>query len=242
MPGLVCVWRLTVAPSEEEMERAYAAALRPGQPLADRESSGVGTAVPVPRLLSTAHDHGGSLLHPAGWTHVDPNPPESMQHRLRQRLKRHARARWPHVDTIAVRFRAGFAYVAAELPDGESLPLCRLRFTGVLHTWASPSTWPATTATGTTSCPADCQWGLRGSTRLHRRPLHQRSRTNHPGADRTRRPRRPARLGQDQLQALIARGQIDAAAVVSSHEIRAELCSTRTSGIRRVGRTDLRGA
>ncbi len=99
MPGLVRVWRLTVAPSEEEMERAYAAALRPGQPLADRESSGVGTAVPVPRLLSTAHDHGGSLLHPAGWTRVDPNPPESMQHRLRQRLKRHARARWPHVDT-----------------------------------------------------------------------------------------------------------------------------------------------
>ncbi|MEU6971213.1 hypothetical protein AB0A71_26445 [Kitasatospora aureofaciens] len=63
------------------------------------------------------------------------NPPESMQHHLRQRLGRHARERWPQVAAITVRFRAGFAYVAAELADGQSLPLCRLRFTGVLHTW-----------------------------------------------------------------------------------------------------------
>lgn len=63
------------------------------------------------------------------------NPPESMQHHLRQRLNRHARARWPHVEAIVVRFRAGSAYVAAELTDEGSLPLCRLRFTGVLHTW-----------------------------------------------------------------------------------------------------------
>ncbi|WP_219664946.1 hypothetical protein [Streptomyces bambusae] len=63
------------------------------------------------------------------------NPPESMLHRLRQRMSRCARERWPHVDAVTVRFRAGFAYVAAELPDGHSLPLCRLHFTGVLHTW-----------------------------------------------------------------------------------------------------------
>ena len=63
------------------------------------------------------------------------NPPESMQHHLRRRLDRHARACWPRVDAITVRFRAGFAYVAAELRGGESLPLCRLRFTGALHTW-----------------------------------------------------------------------------------------------------------
>jgi len=37
---------------------------------------------------------------------------------------------------IQVRFRAGFAYVAGELPDEEEpLTPCRLRFTGVLHTW-----------------------------------------------------------------------------------------------------------
>ncbi|MET9388531.1 hypothetical protein ABZY09_48165 [Streptomyces sp. NPDC002928] len=63
------------------------------------------------------------------------NPPESMQHHLRQRLNRHARERWPHVNAITVRFRSGFAYVAAELPGEEPLPLCRLRFTGALHTW-----------------------------------------------------------------------------------------------------------
>lgn len=64
------------------------------------------------------------------------NPPESMQHHLRQRLTEHARSRWPQVGDVEVRFRAGFAYVSAELKDeAEPLPLCRLRFTGVLHTW-----------------------------------------------------------------------------------------------------------
>lgn len=62
------------------------------------------------------------------------NPPESMQHHLRQRLNSHARERWPQVNAITIRFRAGFAYVAAELPGGQNLPLCRLRFTGVLQT------------------------------------------------------------------------------------------------------------
>jgi hypothetical protein len=66
---------------------------------------------------------------------VPKNPPETMQHHMRHRLNRHGRERWPHVDAITVRFRAGFAYVAAELPNEQSLPLCRLRFTGVLHTW-----------------------------------------------------------------------------------------------------------
>lgn len=64
------------------------------------------------------------------------NPPESMQHHLRQRLTEHARSRWPQVEAIEVRFRSGFAYVAAELKGEEGpVPLCRLRFGGVLHTW-----------------------------------------------------------------------------------------------------------
>lgn len=93
MPGLVRVRELTVAPfGEQETERAYAASLRPDQPLADRESSAAGTAVLAPRLLTTAHDHAGGLLHPAGWTRADPNPLESVQHHLRQHLNRHARA------------------------------------------------------------------------------------------------------------------------------------------------------
>lgn len=66
---------------------------------------------------------------------VPKNPPESMQHSLRQRLNDHARDRWPQLTGVTVRYRAGFAYVEGELTDSERLPLCCLRFTGVLHTW-----------------------------------------------------------------------------------------------------------
>ncbi|MEU3734180.1 hypothetical protein AB0E81_33030 [Streptomyces sp. NPDC033538] len=64
------------------------------------------------------------------------NPPESMQRHLRNRLNAHATARWPQVDSVEVRFRSGFAYVEAQLKDKDGpVPLCSLRFTGVLHTW-----------------------------------------------------------------------------------------------------------
>lgn len=63
------------------------------------------------------------------------NPPESMQVSLRQRLTAHARTHWPQLAGVSIRYRTGFAYVVGELMDGEELPLCRLRFTGVLHTW-----------------------------------------------------------------------------------------------------------
>lgn len=52
------------------------------------------------------------------------------------RLNTRAKERWPQLGGIQVRFRVGFAYVAGKLPSKEEpLPLCRLRFTGVLHTW-----------------------------------------------------------------------------------------------------------
>lgn len=63
------------------------------------------------------------------------NPPKSMQHHLRQRLNEYARDRWPQLQQVQIRYRAGFAYLDAVLPDGNVQPLCRLRFTGVLHTW-----------------------------------------------------------------------------------------------------------
>jgi hypothetical protein len=66
---------------------------------------------------------------------VPKNPPESMQHHLRQRLNARAGERWPQLSRVQVRFRAGFAYVDGELKDGEQVPLCRLRFGGVLHSW-----------------------------------------------------------------------------------------------------------
>jgi hypothetical protein len=63
------------------------------------------------------------------------NPPESMQHHLRVRLNEHAKARWPQLARVDVRFRTGFAYIDGIEPGGDVLKLCRLRFTGVLHTW-----------------------------------------------------------------------------------------------------------
>ncbi len=37
--------------------------------------------------------------------------------------------------TIAIRYRAGFAYVDGVLPDGQALPLCRLRYAGSASMW-----------------------------------------------------------------------------------------------------------
>jgi hypothetical protein len=85
---------------------------------------------------------------------VPKNPPDSMQHSLRQRLNAHAKQHWPQLAGVTVRYRAGFAYVTGELTDQEPLSLCRLRFTGVLHTWGfalylgdpTPDTPPRTSA------------------------------------------------------------------------------------------------
>ena len=56
--------------------------------------------------------------------------PTSTQTSLWQRLTSHAEQRWPQISRINTRYRAGFAYVDGLLPDGEVLPLCRLRYAG----------------------------------------------------------------------------------------------------------------
>jgi hypothetical protein len=48
-------------------------------------------------------------------------------------LRTHARSRWPALDSVAVRFRGQFAYLDGHLPDGEVMPLCRLRYGGSAH-------------------------------------------------------------------------------------------------------------
>ncbi|MFC9930218.1 AAA family ATPase [Streptomyces sp. NPDC127190] len=161
------------------------------------------------------------------------DPPESMQHHLRRRLNRHARARWPHVDAITVRFRTGFAYVAAELPGGKSLPLCRLRFTGVPHTWGFalylagndsyrdsllPSGLPAGSPEEALDCAAELYLNaldLNALAPAIRVPAGLVVLVGPPASGKT-----------SFVRALIARGQIDAEAVVSSDEIRAELFGT----------------
>ena len=61
--------------------------------------------------------------------------PASTQTSLWQRLTSHARQRWPQISQIRIRYRAGFAYVDAELADGDILRLCRLRYGGSAHQW-----------------------------------------------------------------------------------------------------------
>jgi hypothetical protein len=64
-----------------------------------------------------------------------PTPPASTKTSLQQRLRAHARDRWPALTDVTVRFRGQFAYLDAQLPDGEIMPLCRLRYGGSAHRW-----------------------------------------------------------------------------------------------------------
>jgi hypothetical protein len=56
--------------------------------------------------------------------------PESTKTSLRQRLNAHARKRWPALTGVSVRYRGVFAYIDGRLPDGITLPLCRLHYSG----------------------------------------------------------------------------------------------------------------
>jgi hypothetical protein len=62
-------------------------------------------------------------------------PPASTKSSLQQRLSQRAQQRWPALAEVAVRFRAQFAYVDGHLPDGQILPLCRLRYGGTASRW-----------------------------------------------------------------------------------------------------------
>lgn len=64
-----------------------------------------------------------------------PIPPTSTKTSLGQRLNTHARARWPTLHRVEVRFHGQFAYITGHLPDGEPLPLCRLRYGGSASRW-----------------------------------------------------------------------------------------------------------
>ena len=63
--------------------------------------------------------------------------PESTKTSLAQRLRAHAKAGWPQLAQVHVRFRGQFAYVAGELADGEQIPLMRLRYGGSAHRWGT---------------------------------------------------------------------------------------------------------
>jgi hypothetical protein len=68
-------------------------------------------------------------------------PPESTKISLRQRLRAHAQQHWPHVTSLDFRYRGAFAYVDAHLPDGDVLPLIRLRYTRRRAAWRPVCPW-----------------------------------------------------------------------------------------------------
>ncbi len=64
-----------------------------------------------------------------------PKVPESTKSSLEQKIRARARERWPALDSVTIKHRAGFAYVTGHLNDGEQLPLCRLRYGGSASRW-----------------------------------------------------------------------------------------------------------
>lgn len=86
-------------------------------------------------------------------------------------MKNHARARWPQLLGVQVRFRAGFAYIDGDLGDGEILKLCRLRYGGSATQWGfaiyrashndyEDSILPNRTFAGSPEQALDCACGL----------------------------------------------------------------------------------
>lgn len=64
-----------------------------------------------------------------------PKIPGSTKSSLRQRLDARARERWPALQEVRLRTRAGFAYIDAVLTSGDELQLCRLRYAGSARDW-----------------------------------------------------------------------------------------------------------
>jgi hypothetical protein len=98
-------------------------------------------------------------------------PPESTKHSLTVRLNDHARARWPELARVDLRFRASFAYVDGRYADGIVIKLCRLRYGGSAHLWGfaiyrashddyEDSFLPSGTHVGTAEEALDCACGL----------------------------------------------------------------------------------
>ena len=64
-----------------------------------------------------------------------PAIPESTKTSLAQRLREHAKLKWPQLAAVDVRYRGQFAYADAHLADGTIQPLIRLRYGGSARHW-----------------------------------------------------------------------------------------------------------
>ncbi|HZR53678.1 MAG TPA: hypothetical protein VFB06_29745 [Streptosporangiaceae bacterium] len=99
------------------------------------------------------------------------SPPASTRTSLGQKLRARARERWPQLASVDVRFHGKCAYITGQLPDGTSLPLCRLRYAGSASTWGfaiyrashddyHDSYLPSGQPSGTPEEALDCACGL----------------------------------------------------------------------------------
>jgi hypothetical protein len=68
--------------------------------------------------------------HPARHNEAMAAIPESTRSSITLRLLDHAETRWPQLRRVETSYRGAFAYISGVLPDGERIPLCRLRYGG----------------------------------------------------------------------------------------------------------------
>ena len=61
--------------------------------------------------------------------------PQSTRDSVTVRLLDHAEAHWPQLTRVKVTYRGAFGYITGVLPDGENIPLCRLRYGGSAHSF-----------------------------------------------------------------------------------------------------------
>ena len=64
-----------------------------------------------------------------------PAIPESTRSSIIVRLLDHAEKHWPQLAKVQARYHGSFAYITAVLPDGEQIPLFRLRYGGSAHSF-----------------------------------------------------------------------------------------------------------
>jgi hypothetical protein len=78
--------------------------------------------------------------------------PQTTRWNLERRLQQHRQQHWPNLTHLSIRYRANFAHITAD-PDGDPLPLCRLRYLATPTTGDSLSTSPAETPTKNSLLP-----------------------------------------------------------------------------------------
>ena len=64
-----------------------------------------------------------------------PAIPESTRGSIIVRLLDHAEHNWPQLKKVQARYRGPFAWITGVLPDGEQIPLFRLRYGGSAHSF-----------------------------------------------------------------------------------------------------------